>query len=47
MLSVFAFVIAFRPFAWAVRKMGVAKTNAFVNLIPVFTAIFRLVLLLV
>ena len=40
MLSVFASVIAFVLFAWAVRKMGVAKTNAFVNLIPVFTALF-------
>ncbi len=40
MLSVFASVIAFVLFAWVVRKIGVAKTNVFVNLIPVFTAIF-------
>lgn len=40
MLSVFASVIAFVLFAWVVRKIGVAKANVFVNLIPVFTAIF-------
>jgi drug/metabolite transporter (DMT)-like permease len=39
MLSVFASVIAFVLFAGAVRKVGVARTNVFVNLIPVFTAI--------
>jgi drug/metabolite transporter (DMT)-like permease len=27
-------------FAGVVRKIGVARTNVFVNLIPVFTAIF-------
>lgn len=45
MLSVFASVIAFVLFAWAVRKVGVARTNVFVNLIPVFTAIFSWLLL--
>jgi len=40
MLSVFASVIAFVLFAGVVREIGVAKTNVFVNLIPVFTAIF-------
>lgn len=40
MLSVFASVIAFVLFAGVVRKIGVARTNVFVNLIPVFTAIF-------
>jgi drug/metabolite transporter (DMT)-like permease len=39
MLSVFASVIAFVLFAGAVRKVGVSRTNVFVNLIPVFTAI--------
>lgn len=39
MLSVFASVIAFVLFAWAVRQVGVSRTNVFVNLIPVFTAI--------
>jgi drug/metabolite transporter (DMT)-like permease len=40
MLSVFASVIAFVLFAGVVRKIGVARTNVFVNLIPVFTAVF-------
>lgn len=40
LLSVFASVLAFLMFAHAVRKVGVAKTNVFVNLIPVFTALF-------
>ncbi|MBP1676385.1 MAG: protein of unknown function transrane [Bacteroidetes bacterium] len=40
MLSVFASVIAFVLFADVVRAIGVTKTNVFVNLIPVFTAIF-------
>ncbi len=40
MLSVFASVIAFVLFADVVRKIGVSKTNVFVNLIPVFTALF-------
>lgn len=40
MLSVFASVIAFVLFAGVVREIGVAKTNVFVNLIPVFTALF-------
>lgn len=40
MLSVFASVIAFVLFAGVVREIGVARTNVFVNLIPVFTAIF-------
>jgi len=45
MLSVFASVIAFVLFAGAVRQVGVAKTNVFVNLIPVFTAIFSWLIL--
>jgi drug/metabolite transporter (DMT)-like permease len=40
MLSVFASVVAFVLFAFVVRSIGVAKSNVFVNLIPVFTAIF-------
>jgi len=39
MLSVFASVIAFVLFAGAVRQVGVTRSNVFVNLIPVFTAI--------
>lgn len=45
MLSIFASVLAFVLFAWVVRKIGIAKTNVFVNLIPVFTAIFSWLLL--
>ena len=39
MLSVFCSVIAFVFFGWVVRRVGVARTNVFVNLIPVFTAL--------
>ena len=45
MLAIFASVIAFVLFAGAVRKVGVTRTNVFVNLIPVFTAIFSWMLL--
>jgi len=45
MLSVFASVIAFVLFAGAVRQVGVVRTNVFVNLIPVFTAIFSWMIL--
>ena len=45
MLSVFASVIAFVLFAWAVRQVGVTRTNVFVNLIPVFTAILSWLIL--
>lgn len=40
MLSFFASVLAFVLFAAVVRQIGIAKTNVFVNLIPVFTALF-------
>lgn len=45
LLAVFASVIAFVLFAGSVRKLGVTKSNAFVNLIPVFTAIFSWIIL--
>jgi len=45
MLSVFASVIAFVLFAGAVRQVGVTRTNVFVNLIPVFTAILSWIIL--
>jgi drug/metabolite transporter (DMT)-like permease len=45
LLSLFASVVAFVLFAGAVRRVGVARTNVFVNLIPVFTAIFSWLLL--
>jgi drug/metabolite transporter (DMT)-like permease len=45
MLTIFASVLAFVLFAWVVRKIGIAKTNVFVNLIPVFTAVFSWLIL--
>lgn len=45
MLSVFASVVAFILFAGAVRQVGVARTNVFVNLIPVFTAVLSWLIL--
>lgn len=45
MLAIFASVLAFVLFASVVRKIGIAKTNVFVNLIPVFTAVFSWLLL--
>ena len=45
MLAILASVLAFVLFAGVVRKIGIAKTNVFVNLIPVFTAIFSWLLL--
>ena len=40
LLAVFASSLAFVFFAISAREIGVSKTNFFVNLIPVFTAIF-------
>ncbi len=40
MLAVLCSVIAFVFFAWVVRQVGVTRTQVFVNLIPVFTALF-------
>ncbi len=45
MLSIFASVLAFILFAYVIRKIGVAKTNVFANLIPVFTALISLFVL--
>ena len=45
MLAVFASVVAFVLFAGAVREVGVTRTNVFVNLIPVFTAILSWLIL--
>jgi len=38
-LAVFASTIAFLLFVYSISNLGMAKTNVFVNLIPVFTAI--------
>ena len=40
MLAVLCSVLAFVFFAWVVRQVGVTRTQVFVNLIPVFTALF-------
>ncbi len=45
LLAIFASVIAFILFAGAVRQVGVTRTNVFVNLIPVFTAILSWLIL--
>ncbi len=39
-LAIFASSIAFIFFTYSIRIIGITKANAFVNLIPVFTAIF-------
>ena len=41
-LTVFASVIAFILFCFALRKIGVTQANAFNNIRPVFTALFML-----
>jgi len=38
-LAVFSSTLAFLLFVYSIKKMGMARTNVFVNLIPVFTAI--------
>jgi drug/metabolite transporter (DMT)-like permease len=39
-LSVFASCIAFIFYAHSVKKLGINSVNIFINIIPVFTAIF-------
>lgn len=38
-LAIFASSLAFLLFVYSIQKIGMARTNVFVNLIPVFTAI--------
>jgi drug/metabolite transporter (DMT)-like permease len=38
-LAVFASTFAFLLFVYSIQRLGMARTNIFVNLIPVFTAI--------
>lgn len=38
-LAVFASTVAFLLFVYSIKNIGMARTNVFVNLIPVFTAI--------
>lgn len=44
-LGIFASSIAFVLFVFSIKNLGIAKTNMFVNLIPVLTAIFSFFLL--
>lgn len=44
-LSVFASIVGYVGFIQGVRKLGVSKATVFTNFIPVFTAIFALILL--
>lgn len=45
LLSVFASTLAFVLFTYSVRSIGINRSNVFVNLIPVFTAIFAFIIL--
>jgi len=38
-LAVFASTFAFLLFVYSIQRLGIARTNVFVNLIPVFTAV--------
>ncbi|MCF8367807.1 MAG: DMT family transporter [Bacteroidales bacterium] len=44
-LAVFCSSLAYVGFAYATREIGIARTNVFTNLIPVFTAIFSFLLI--
>ena len=39
-LAVFSSTVAFLFFVYSIKSIGMARTNVFINLIPVFTAIF-------
>ena len=44
-LAVFASTFAFLFFVYSIQKLGMARTNVFVNLIPVFTAVLSYLIL--
>ena len=44
-LAVFASSFAFLLFVYSIQYLGMARTNAFVNLIPVFTAVLSFIIL--
>jgi drug/metabolite transporter (DMT)-like permease len=44
-LAIFASTFAFLLFVYSIQHLGMAKTNAFVNLIPVFTAVLAYLIL--
>jgi drug/metabolite transporter (DMT)-like permease len=44
-LAVFASTFAFLLFVFSIKRLGIARTNVFVNLIPVFTAVLSYIIL--
>ena len=44
-LSIFASALAFIFFTYGIRRIGITRSNVFVNMIPVFTALFAWYLL--
>jgi drug/metabolite transporter (DMT)-like permease len=44
-LAIFASTFAFLFFVYSIQRLGMARTNVFVNLIPVFTAILSYIIL--
>lgn len=44
-LTIIASVLAFLLFTYSVKRMGITKANAFVNLIPAITYIFAIIIL--
>jgi drug/metabolite transporter (DMT)-like permease len=44
-LAVFASTLAFLLFVYSIQRLGMARTNVFVNLIPVFTAVLSFLIL--
>lgn len=44
-LAIFASTVAFIFFSYSVRHLGVTRSNMFVNMVPVFTAIFAWIIL--
>lgn len=44
-LGVFASTFAFLLFVYSIQRLGIARTNVFVNLIPVFTAVLSHIIL--
>jgi drug/metabolite transporter (DMT)-like permease len=38
-LAVFSSTVAFLFFVYSIKSIGMARTNVFINLIPVFTAV--------
>jgi len=44
-LAVFASTLAFLFFVYSIQKIGMARTNVFINLIPVFTALLAFLVL--